>query len=1522
MTSYPSNHPMASHQMYHPNIIPSGIPGPMGQMPSSTPMHPISALHTPVGTIGSMSSTPMEVVPADSMQQISEDIAMSQPVVESMEELRVKYKQELIRLEEILANRFSVDDCSSLIAAGLGATIIYPTPHTSLEDFEKKLIEFFQTQVNTKAQSGQVLLQDYLNFITKQRGQQRVNYLFSLLITMITKHGILNFSMVYISVLELYSLQLPLFIQEGLKFVHKLLPTLDYHACRVVITQLLIFLEKCPTKIASPLSAADSSNRNGNKECPPSNYLTPRDLQLLHSVRDLLKYMLDRKSALLPVYLALDDIELRYPFKSGSYTGPQPHWIISDLLSSFRDSFSGVARLITMPISHRLLPAVGISFMYGVVWQFDDELTLCPKVPKDTGRKVNQILPFSAEVNKKRFDLLLHIASQSICPEPVLPQLYGMPRMPLRQATTPEQQALYNQVNMILCTQIAVNLLRNCRDGLLNIPERRLWSYQQANGLCMSYLLKFISHRHFPMNTFYYLLYKLLVKEELRDGRDALMYFFVQSMSLIFRPTEDPLQPVDMMLAIFDHLYPDSDPLPIPDISDPLYVYKFSPSFFWMHLYLKMLDFSEKKKTLGSSGAPYKFSRPMPRVLKLQIDHLHTLSTQHNPATLSCQELIVMSNALPPHIQTQSLLDPGLKLAQDQLRECLNGLANQRPPSIPLLSCLNLNCKVDTIVKDMVSLVHDPQHSDRRPLEVNGRGLIIHTFFSLFHNADLDLAGYRVMTKSPVDVIKKHVYNINTCWLEMVNNRLPIHVTNALKHQLLVMITQYLKSCPTEIQNYLYLLLENTALKLIIGLDGQYFIHYMGSKQPSHPIDSEFEELNKVFILKLAQTIHTRGIDPGLWDDYLECDVKSCPHFWPSHTLRCFPSQLQDFYERTQIQKPIGTEEMQLLQMHVSEDSHRLFSSMNVTDVNIVSYYSLSESHPTLLCLTWDVIMEKSKLSHSFIKAFITLGQRGLMRHMRGFIDYIVLKLCQEKDKINRYIEVLDYLIWTYNLFPLEKIILVMAMKNYEGEQLHTCYRLMQLLLLVPSNFRFRLKEFLNSDNSPSYWSQPEQLNDHLEYHADKPEYFNFEGLRAGTSGEEMPKPLPPFCGNVLTRFLPVIDIVVHRLIEVPPDAAKSLDNLILQISPLYKYHPKPIMFLYTTLHYYEANLVNRPLLRANLVYTILNSLNSIHTATWYFTREFVDYLVSKEGAADGISMNPRDEPEISLPADYWSRLLQSIKEAVYDPLKCDCWTDWRFSEFQSPAAKFLTCISVEILTLHNSPAEISKNILRVVLDTSKQSIQVYDTEEEVSKLINAVGLLMSMLPTSYHEVLYAEVLHALENIEDIVAIQGLAAGNHSDISVPVPAISLSAFSVIVGQNGYIGRVLALMHSFWTHSNVGLLYPIQNWLLTVVKPIVQTENQLIFMLQLIYPLSPRLYIEKRRHFLSLVQIIYSFVKQVDSRNDNLFYADTICDVLYHIKYVYLGNANKDEIGKIVSSLQPPLQARLRFLTGGEPHTVI
>ena len=91
MAGYPPNLHMGGQSMYHPSMVSSGMPGPMASMTPGTPMHPMSSL----GSMG----TPMEGMQTDPMQTGPEDIAMSQPIVESIEELRIKYKQELIRLE-------------------------------------------------------------------------------------------------------------------------------------------------------------------------------------------------------------------------------------------------------------------------------------------------------------------------------------------------------------------------------------------------------------------------------------------------------------------------------------------------------------------------------------------------------------------------------------------------------------------------------------------------------------------------------------------------------------------------------------------------------------------------------------------------------------------------------------------------------------------------------------------------------------------------------------------------------------------------------------------------------------------------------------------------------------------------------------------------------------------------------------------------------------------------------------------------------------------------------------------------------------------------------------------------------------------------------------------------------------------------------------------------------------------------------------------------------------------------------
>lgn len=49
---------------------------------------------------------------------------------------------------------------------------------------------------------------------------------------------------------------------------------------------------------------------------------------------------------------------------------------------------------------------------------------------------------------------------------------------------------------------------------------------------------------------------------------------------------------------------------------------------------------------------------------------------------------------------------------------------------------------------------------------------------------------------------------------------------------------------------------------------------------------------------------------------------------------------------------------------------------------------------------------------------------------------------------------------------------------------------------------------------------------------------------------------LPVYFGNVCLRFLPVLDIVIHRFLEVPINSVnKSLESILGHLGCLYKFH-------------------------------------------------------------------------------------------------------------------------------------------------------------------------------------------------------------------------------------------------------------------------------------------------------------------------------------------------------------------------------
>ena len=139
------------------------------------------------------------------------------------------------------------------------------------------------------------------------------------------------------------------------------------------------------------------------------------------------------------------------------------------------------------------------------------------------------------------------------------------------------------------------------------------------------------------------------------------------------------------------------------------------------------------------------------------------------------------------------------------------------------------------------------------------------------------------------------------------------------------------------------------------------------------------------------------------------------------------------------------------------------------------------------------------------------------------------------------------------------------------------------------------------------------------------------------------------YFGNVCLRFIPVFDIVIHRFLELPP-VTKSLETLLDHLGGLYKFHDRPMTYLYNTLHYYEHKLRERPQLKIKLVSSIIGSLKNNRPAFWCLSQDYQEFL-----------NNPPDDMSWSPPSDYYTKLLTRLVDTIAGktpPEFSSC--DWR----------------------------------------------------------------------------------------------------------------------------------------------------------------------------------------------------------------------------------------------------------------------
>lgn len=227
-----------------------------------------------------------------------------------------------------------------------------------------------------------------------------------------------------------------------------------------------------------------------------------------------------------------------------------------------------------------------------------------------------------------------------------------------------------------------------------------------------------------------------------------------------------------------------------------------------------------------------------------------------------------------------------------------------------------------------------------------------------------------------------------------------------------------------------------------------------------------------------------------------------------------------------------------------------------------------------------------------------------------------------------------------------------------------------------------------------------------------------------------------------------------------------------------------------------------------------------------------------------------------------------------------------------------MTC--VEILGLPAAPQAVANNLI----DVAMKGLVVI-TYKNIHSWINSIGLIISALPEPYWSLIF-------DRLEDIMKQPQMT--NWTYRQSPFDMFSFRTVQYALLEPKYV-LVLALTHSVFHHFNIGQTAKILNYVKEKLIPLVKTEYQLIYLHHILGPFLTRL---DPKDVIEITKIYYELLEMVDKsqsqKNLPMKYMDSICDMLYHIKYMFVGDSMKGDLEPIIRRFSNPLRLRLRFIT--------
>lgn len=687
------------------------------------------------------------------------------------------------------------------------------------------------------------------------------------------------------------------------------------------------------------------------------------------------------------------------------------------------------------------------------------------------------------------------------------------------------------------------------------------------------------------------------------------------------------------VLKLYDILYNEKEPLPVPDVKQPSSTKKIAATCIYIHLL--------KKAQLENIAI-----RPIPIALRKHYEFLQQLSASPNLTIGDDYIVTLLCNAYSTNQEYFSrpmttLIDTILLNNKPQTQTNQQVLTTA-PLSMVFLDSLTVHSKMSIIHCVVNNLMKQAEAkgtmvSNMSPSHV--APALVETYSRLLVYTEIESLGIKgFLSRLLPTVCKSNAWSILYTLLEMFSYRL-FHIQAHYRSQLLLQLHNLTQNSHIN-SAQLHLCFESTALCLLTGLGSAEFQFQLSRfftepKNLSSIVSNDNEELNRVLILTMARSIHITGMgDVRITSgegggnntylmDLLQMVMKNTPHSWAQHTRACFPKVLSEFYASHNV--PV--EDKQMLKKSIEEEYRNFMSMSNENDT--ISYFS---QRPLFLCLLFKLISDTGEISPIAYKVLERIGARLFSAQLRTLCDFLLYEVMR-RSEIPKLVDSMNDMIWKWNIVTIDRLVLCLALRTQEQNQVEMPTAqvfVIQLLLIKNSQFRDRVIKFVES-NSPEYWKQSNWHEKHAAFHNEYPEKF---------APDEHSQVLPVYFGNVCLRFLPVLDIVIHRYLEMSVETTAPLESILKTLGCLYKFHDRPITYLYNTLFYYETKLRDRLYLKRVIVSTIILSLKDVREKSWALTEPYQIYV--QKTIQDDSSVVIKWVPDLSYYMSLIKRLIES----------------------------------------------------------------------------------------------------------------------------------------------------------------------------------------------------------------------------------------------------------------------------------------